>query len=164
MADVEEFERRRITVEDAEIKFRNFAGKEGQYNNAGHRNFTLVLPDEVVEEMQADGWNVRYLSARDEGDPDTPIVQVTVRFDKYPPRVVMLTETTRTQLDEGSIEVLDWADIKTVDVIVNGNPWNMNGKAGLKAYLQTMFITIQEDELERKYNIHEDPPSEYGED
>jgi len=69
----------------------------------------------------------------------------------------MLTSTTRTQLDEASVEVLDWADFKTVDLIARGYEWSVNGKSGVKAYLQSMFITIEEDALERKYAIHENP-------
>lgn len=156
-------ERKSITVEDATIIFRNFSGKEGPYNKEGDRNFCLILPPDVGAQMLEDGWNVRFLEAREEGDEDTPYVNCAVRFDKFPPRVVMLTETTRTQLNESNIEVLDWTDIKTVDVIVNGSPWSVNGKDGVKAYVQTMFVTIQEDVLEKKYNIHDQPPTQYEE-
>lgn len=138
-------------IEDARIIFRNFSGKESQYNRKGARNFAVVLPDDIAEEMLADGWNVKYLDAREEGDTDTPFVQVTVRFDIRPPRVVMLTSTTRTQLDENSVEILDWADIKTVDLIARGHFWSNNGKEGWKAYLQSMFVTVEEDALEKKY-------------
>ena len=46
-------------------------------------------------------------------------------------------------------------DIETVDLIVNGSYYEMNGKSGLKAYLQSMFVTIREDALELKYRINE---------
>jgi len=148
-------------IDDATIVFRNFAGKEGQYNREGDRNFCVILPDDVGEQMLNDGWNVRYLDARDEGDTPTPYISVSVNFNNRPPRVVMLTSTTRTQLDEGSVEILDWADVKTADLIARGYDWTVNGKSGTKAYLQSLFITIEEDELERKYAIHEHPPTQY---
>src|SRR4051812_32539600 len=102
-------------VEDARIIFRNFAGKEGQYNREGDRNFAVVLTPDVADQMLTDGWNVRYLEPREEEDEPTPYIQVAVNFSNRPPRVVLLTSTTRTQLDESSVDVLDWADIQTAD-------------------------------------------------
>lgn len=146
-----------VKVEDARLIFRNFQGKEGQYNREGDRSFAVVLPADVASEMLADGWNVRELAAREDGDEPTPYVSVSVSFDNRPPRVVLLTSTTRTQLDDKSIDVLDWADIRLADLIIRGYEWTVNGKQGVKAYLQTLFVTIEEDELEAKYNIHGDP-------
>lgn len=142
-------------VEDARIIFRNFAGKEGQYNREGDRNFAVILDDEIAVQMLEDGWNVRYLEPRDEEEAPTPYISVAVNFSNRPPRVVLLTSTTRTQLDENSVEVLDWSDIRTADLIARGYDWTVNGKTGTKAYLQSLFVTIEEDALERKYAVHE---------
>jgi hypothetical protein len=150
-------------VEDARIIFRNFAGKEGQYNREGDRNFAVVLTPDIAQQMLEDGWNVRQLASREEGDEDTPYISISVNFNNRPPRVVLLTSTTRTQLNEDSVELLDWADIKSADLIARGYDWSVNGKTGTKAYLQSLFVTIEEDALERKYSIHENPPTEYGE-
>jgi len=155
-------ETKTFMVEDAKIIFRNFAGKEGQYNREGDRNFAVILPPDVAEQMLKDGWNVRALEAREEGDEDTPYITVAVNFNNRPPRVVLLTSTTRTQLDENSVDLLDWADILTADLIARGYDWSVGDKHGTKAYLQSLFVTIEEDALERKYSIHEDPPTEYG--
>ena len=38
-----------------------------------------------------------------------------------------------------------------MDLILNPYEWAVNGKTGVKAYLKSIFVTIQEDELERKY-------------
>jgi hypothetical protein len=146
-------------VEDAPIIFRNFSGKEGQYNREGDRNFSVILPMDIAVTMLEDGWNVRYLEAREEGDNPTPYISIAVNYKNRPPRVVLLTSTTRTQLDEESVEVLDWADIQTADLIARGYDWNVNGKTGTKAYLQSLFVTIEEDALERKYSINEIPPT-----
>lgn len=138
-------------VEDAQLIFRNFSGKEGQYNREGDRNFAVILDQDTAAQMIEDGWNVRSLSARDEDDTDTPYIQVAVNFSNRPPRIVMISSTARTPLDEASIEVLDWTDIRVADLIARGYEWNVNGKTGVKAYLQTLFVTIEEDALERKY-------------
>lgn len=146
-------------VEDARIIFRNFSGKEGQYNREGDRNFAVILPNDIAVQMLEDGWNVRYLQPREVGEEEepTPYIQVAVNFKNRPPRVVMLTSTTRTQLDEESVEILDWADIQTADLIARGYDWIVNGKTGTKAYLQSLFVTIEEDALEQKYSINEHP-------
>jgi hypothetical protein len=150
-------EAKTFMVEDARIIFRNFAGKEGQYNREGDRNFAVILDQDTALQMLEDGWNVKYLEARDEGDEDTPYISVGVNFKNRPPRVVLLTSTSRTQLDEASVEVLDYAEIKTADLICRGYDWTVGDKSGTKAYLQSLFVTIEEDALEKKYAIHDNP-------
>lgn len=140
-------------VEDAFIKFRNFSGEVGPYNKAGDRNFTITLDPDVAEVMLKDGWNVKYLASREEGEPSTPIIQIAVNFKNRPPRVTMITSTARTSLNEETVGVLDWADIATCDLIARAYDWTVGEKSGTKAYLQTMFITINEDALERKYAV-----------
>ena len=141
-------------IEDARIIFRNFEGKEGQYNRKGDRNFAVVLDQDTADMLSADGWNVKMLASREEDEPDTPYIQVSVNFQNRPPRVVMVSSAGRTNLGESEVEVLDWCDFKTVDLICRGYEWEVNGKSGVKAYLKTMFATLEEDDLERKYAVN----------
>lgn len=147
-------EAKSFLVEDARIIFRNFEGKEGQYNRKGERSFAVILEPDDADALLADGWNVKYLRAQDEGESETPYIQISVNFNNRPPRVVMITSTARTNLTEESIEVLDWAEIQYVDLIARGYDWEVNGKTGTKAYLKSLFVTIEEDELERKYGVN----------
>lgn len=145
-----------VLMEGVEIIFRNFAGKESQYNREGDRNFGVLLPDEaVVAQLTEDGWNVKFLKPREEDADDSeaprPWLPVSVNFKGRPPRVVIITSRGRTNLDEDSVEMLDWADIKNVDLIVRPYEWSVNGKSGIKAYLQSIYVTIDEDPLELKY-------------
>jgi hypothetical protein len=144
-----------VLLEGVRIIFRNFSGKEGQYNREGDRNFGVIIPDAATAEaMLADGWNVKYLKPRedDEEGEETPWLQVSVNFDKgRPPKIMMVTSRGRTALDAQSVEMLDWADITNVDLIVRPYTWEVSGRSGIKAYLQSMYVTIEEDELERKY-------------
>lgn len=141
-----------VTMENVDILFRNFAGREGPYNREGDRNFCVLLDKDSADVMAKDGWNVKVLEARDEGDEDKYYIQVTLNFGKgRPPRVVMITSRGRSTLGEDEVEMLDWADIRMVDMIVNPYEWSVNGKSGIKAYLQSIYVTINEDELEMKY-------------
>ena len=140
-----------VTIENAKIIFRNFAGKEGQYNREGDRNFAVLLEPKVAKAMARDGWNVKELPAREEGDSPQPYLTVAVNFHGRPPRVVMITSRGKTHLDEDTVGTLDWADIQNVDMILRPYEWAVNGKTGIKAYLQSIYVTIQEDALELKY-------------
>lgn len=151
-----------VLMEDVRIVFRNFAGKEGMYNREGDRNFAVLLDDDVAEAMAKDGWNVKWLKAREEGEPEQAYLQVSVNFKGRPPRIVMITSRGRNNLGEDEVELLDWADIRTVDLIVRPYEWAVNGKTGIKAYLQSIFVTIEEDALELKYADMDDVPSRSG--
>lgn len=144
-----------ITLENARLIFLNFEGKEGMYNQKGERNFGLILPPELAQQMLADGWNVKELRAREEeeGEEPTPWISVNVKFSVKPPRIVLLSSGGRTTLDEKNVEILDSMDIKTVDLVIRAYNWTVNNKSGTKAYLKTMFVTIEEDALEQKYGV-----------
>ena len=45
--------------EGARLMFRNFSGKESEFNQAGDRNFCVVLEAAEAEEMKKIGWNVK---------------------------------------------------------------------------------------------------------
>lgn len=140
-----------VIMEDVRIIFRNFAGREGMYNREGDRNFAVLLDEDVAEAMARDNWNVKMLKAREEGEQEQAYLQVSVNFKGRPPRIVMITSRGRNHLGEDEVELLDWADIKMVDLIVRPYEWAVNGKTGVKAYLQSIFVTIEEDALELKY-------------
>lgn len=142
-----------LAIENARILFRNFSGKPGRFNNEGNRNFCVVIEDShLASALVRDGWNVRYLKPRSEDEEPQPYLQVAVRFDNFPPKIVLITSNGKTILEEGEVNILDWADIENVDLIINPSHYNVNGKEGIKAYLKSMYVTIEEDEFEQKYS------------
>lgn len=143
-----------VLMEGVQIIFRNFSGKEGQYNREGDRNFAVLLDPSVATTMAEDNWNVKWLRPRNEEEEQEPqaYLPVSVNFKGRPPRIVLITSRGRTNLDEDSVEMLDWADIINVDLIVRPYEWTVNAKSGVKAYLQSVYVTIEEDPLEMKYS------------
>lgn len=142
-----------LVLKDAQIRFRNFAGLAGQYNREGDRNFCVLLnhPDVDVQAMIDDGWNVKLLKPREEGDEPTPYIQVAVSYRIKPPQVWLLTSRGKTALPEELVNMIDFADIARVDVTVNPSFWEVNGNTGVKAYLKNIYVTIQENELDLMY-------------
>lgn len=143
-----------VLMEGVRIIFRNFAGKEGQYNREGDRNFAVLLDEKVAKDMGEDNWNVKWLRPRSEEEGDAPqaYLPISVNFKGRPPRIVLITSRGRTNIDESQIEMLDWVDIINVDLIVRPYEWTVNDKSGVKAYLQSIYVTIEEDPLEIKYS------------
>lgn len=138
-------------LENVRIVFRNFSGAEGKYNRAGDRNFAVLLDDETAQAMANDGWNVKYLKPREEDEAPQAYLQVKVSYKGRPPKVVMITSRGKSNLGEDMISILDWAEIKNVDMTLNPYEWEVNGKTGITAYLKTIFVTIHEDALDLKY-------------
>lgn len=140
-----------IIVENARIAFRNFSGKEGKYNPAGRRNFCVFLDPKTAEELEYDGWNVRWLEPRDPDEEKQAYLQVAVNFNNIPPKIIVITSKNKTTLDESTVNMLDWAEIENVDLIIRPYNWDVNGKSGVKAYIKSMYVTLAEDEFEKKY-------------
>lgn len=154
-----------LLIEDARIVFRNFKGAEGMYNREGDRNFAVLIDDpEMEQKLKDDGWNVKYLKPRDDEDSEQAYLQVSVNFNGRPPTVAMISSKGKEHLDEHTVELLDYVDIRQVDMILNPYNWAVNGKSGIKAYLKSLFVTIEEDALDRKYADIPDAQSSVADD
>jgi len=142
-----------LTIENAHIMWRNFEGAAKKFNAKGLRNFHVRLETPVAQKLEADGWNVRWHDPKEEGDEAWASIKVAVRFDNYPPRIVLITGKNKkgTLIDEDTVYILDTAEIENVDLKLTASPWSVQGKSGYKAYLSKMFVTLSESDLESKY-------------
>lgn len=140
-----------VTLEGVRIVFRNFAGVEKKFNEEGKRNFAVVLDEEYADAMEEKGWVVKRKPPREEGEEPFNFIPVTVSFKGNPPQLVMISSRGRTTLDQETAELLDYAEIDSVDVILRPYDWEVNGNRGRKAYLKKIYVIIHEDELDLKY-------------
>ena len=163
-------------VDGKNMKFRNFSGLAGKYNAEGDRNFHILLDPKTADEMADMGFNVKHLRPRDENEDPVPYMQVKLKYrDRNgkplrPPKIVQITKHGKTQLNEDTISILDWAEIVKFDIAINPRPYeNVSGRSGTTAYLKTLYVTIVEDEFEDRYydvpdsaqNIVDDDDEDY---
>ena len=147
-----------LTVENAQIIFRNLEGREDQYNRAGKRGFSLLINDqEMANRLMADGWNVKALRQRDPEDPPAWHLPIAVNYGGYnPPNITLVTPVgggkyVSTVMDEDIVHRIDTFDIDHCDLIINPYEWSVNGKSGVKAYLKNMYVVISPNPFADKY-------------
>lgn len=130
-----------LQIDDARIIYRNFAGRGDKYNREGDRNFAVVIPDEeTADELTNLGWNVKIKPPREDGDTPFMFLPVKVKFNDRGPNVYLKTGNVQNKLDEESVGLLDNIDIIGVDLDIRPFDWDVNGKQGRTAYLQSIRV------------------------
>ena len=149
-----------ISIDNAQIRFRNFTGEPTKFDKAGgKRTFSVILDAEMADKLREDGWNVK--SWEPEG-ADEPIyhLPVEISYKIYPPKIWMISGNKKTMLQEDTISALQYAEFTKVQLIIRPYCWEVNGKSGIKAYVKAMYVTIEEDEFEKEYRNFEDDDEE----
>ena len=141
-----------LQIDDARIIYRNFAGEASQVNRAGDRNFSVLIDDQqIADELINRGWNVKIKAAREEGDIPFMHLPVKVKFNDRGPSVYLVSGNNRVRLDEETIGMLDSIDILGVDLDIRPFDWEVNGKAGRAAYLQSICVTQDIDRFAQRF-------------
>lgn len=146
-----------VLIEDAKVVWRNFKGEQTTFNSLGDRNFCVLLDEETAQTLSKDGWNVKRTKDREvDGEVITGdyYIQISVGFKVQPPKLVMIGSVTKkkTILDEGLCGLLDDVDIVTTDLIFRPYHWTVRDQSGIKAYVKSLYMTIEEDYLDIKYS------------
>lgn len=147
-----------VTIQNTELVLKNFSGEKGRYfNTSGNPEFACILPAELAQMMKDDGWNVKQFKPKpeDEGEPDF-FIKVKIGVNGRPPRMVMINSAGRLDIDVDGCQVFDYVRAKNVDLTLSPYEYEFQGNSGISAYLNSLFVTVEEDELDRKYaNIPE---------
>lgn len=153
---------RLVYIEDKDIitlLFRNFAGNPDKYHPNGQMpNFWVVLDPDKARELADMNFNIRERENRD-GDLEYRL-QVFARFDNFPPTVIKICGKVQTRLDEDTIADLDRDELERVDLAISPYHYEMNGRSGVKAYLNKGYFNIVEDKFDKMYNYMDDEPED----
>lgn len=131
-------ENNRIVIENAEITFRDFSGRR-----YGIGSFGVAIEPDLAAKLKADGWNVKPRKQYGD-DPDQEeryFLPVTVRWDKFPPKIIMATKRNEVFMDEQTIGTFDNAEFETVNLVITPSKQ-------MRAYLKRMYAVVAEDELD----------------
>lgn len=145
-----------LQIDDARIIYRNFSGVGSKFNREGDRNFAVIIPDqEAADALIAEGWNVKIKPPREEGDSPFMYLPVKIKFNDRGPACYLATGDRMNRLDEESISCLDDVDILSVDMDIRPYDWEVNGKTGRTAYLQSIKVTQEIDRFAARFASEE---------
>lgn len=87
---------------------------------------------------------------------------VKVKFSDHGPNVYLNSLGNVTKLDEESIGCLDNIEIESVNMDIRPYDWEVNGRTGRTAYLQSMEVIQRIDRFSARYkdNRNDDGPQD----
>ena len=141
-----------INIEGAMIIWKNFSGERDKFN-PGKRGFSVVIDDTVMaDELRQEGWNVKDRPLQEGADDSEQEWTLPVKLDmnRYT-QVWLIVGNHKTLLDEDTVSQLDVVDIVNCDISIRPYEWEMNGRTGITAYVDSMYVTIRENKFAEKY-------------
>lgn len=144
-----------LQIDDARIIHRNFSGAGSKFNREGDRNFSLVIEDQdLANKLIEEGWNIKIKEPKDEGDIPFMYLPVKVKFNDRGPSVYLKSGPENcVRLTEDTIDCLDDIDILGVDLDIRPYDWEVNGKSGRTAYLQSIYVTQEVDRFAKRDRV-----------
>lgn len=141
-----------INIEGATIIWKNFSGERDRFN-PGKRGFSVVIDDEVMaDELRQEGWNIKERPLQEGADPSEQewTLPVKLNMNRYT-QVWLIVGKHKTLLDENTVAQLDVVDIIDCDISIRPYEWEMSGRTGITAYVDSMYVTIRENKFAEKY-------------
>ena len=137
-----------IIDKDATIIYRNFSGKESEFNPAGSRNFCLLVSADIVDQLANEGWNVKWTKVKEEGDVSEPFIKVNIKFSVRPPRIWTVGTKGKTLLEEEDLYQLDGLRFQKVMLTVNPYEYKPGHVSG---YVDEMYLTVEPSAFDDEY-------------
>lgn len=141
-----------INIEGATIIWKNFSGERDRFN-PGKRGFSVVIDDAVMaDELRQEGWNIKERPLQEGADPSEQewTLPVKLNMNRYT-QVWLIVGKHKTLLDENAVAQLDVVDIIDCDISIRPYEWEMSGRTGITAYVDSMYVTIRENKFAEKY-------------
>lgn len=136
-----------LMIEDAKILFTNFAGSPTRYNSeGGKREFSVALPLNLVEDLERDGWNVKFRKNADgDFDPERPYLGVKVSYKFRSPAIWLITGGRKQLMTEDTVGTIDNITIKTADVVIHPSVYDVRGQQGISAYVKELYVVMDDE-------------------
>lgn len=136
-----------LMIEDAKLLFTNFAGSPTRYNSeGGKREFSVALPLNLVEDLERDGWNVKFRKNADgEFDPERPYLGVKVSYKFKAPAIWLISGGRKQLMTEDTVGTLDNITIKTADVVIHPSVYDISGQQGISAYVKELYVVMDDE-------------------
>lgn len=168
----------KLQIDDAQLIFLNFEGKESMYNRKGDRNFSIKITNfedadllhrkgwnvkvesgdaDFVEDLQREGWNAKYKSNLDPDDGPRMRLDVKVKYNRrddgtvWGPEAFVWTGKRRNTLNEETIGSLDYIEQECVNLDITPSNWTVNGRSGRSAYLETIEVFQRTNRFQERY-------------
>ena len=141
-----------INIEGATIIWKNFSGERDKFN-PGKRGFSVVIDDAVMaDELRQEGWNIKDRPMQEGADPSEQewTLPVKLNMNRYT-QVWLIVGNHKTLLNEDTVAQLDVVDIVDCDISIRPYEWEMSGRTGITAYVDSMYVTIRENKFAEKY-------------
>jgi len=144
-----------ITLEDAKFFGRpNFSGVEDRFKD-DRRKFTVLIPNEVADQLREMGWNVKTnIPTQEELKefPDRePLSHLKVMVDDGSIVQIRMGEEVET-LTVGNFGVIDRSRIETMDMEIRAWEYDPEERPGnYSARLVALVANIRPNILEQKY-------------
>ena len=141
-----------INIEGAIIIWKNFSGERDKFN-PGKRGFSVVIDDAAMaKELRNEGWNVKDRPLQEGADPSEQewTLPVKLNMNRYT-QVWLIVGNHKTLLDENTVAQLDVVDFVNCDISIRPYEWEMGGRTGITAYVDSMYVTIRENKFAEKY-------------
>lgn len=157
-------------VDNAQIIWTNFAGRENAMNREGKRNFNWVIPDpELAQQIAALGFNVRHRSVRDgyDGDEfDHLKIDISYETDKgipieeinpeWLPEVYLVDDNDcATLIEKEGLGELDGKTITFALFEFRPHDWAVGNKSGTAAKLKRLFLKVKRDPLAGRFRFRD---------
>lgn len=141
-----------LQIDDARIIYRNFRGEGSKFNREGDRNFAVIIPNqEIADKLIEEGWNVKIKPPRDEEEDPFIFLPVKLKFNGNGPHIYIQSGRSMVKLDEDTVGQIDDLDISSVYLDIRPYEWEVNGKTGKTAYLQSMKVVQRIDRFAAEF-------------
>lgn len=153
----------RLSIENLrnrDIIYRNFSGRQTQYNRNGNQKFSIVIDPAMGAKLAKEGWNVKSRPSKNDEEEEFCTLEVRVRFDLSfaRPKIKQFTRNGSVVINEHNIANFDDAEFKQADIVLRQYAWtNPAGETGVSAQLAEMYVRLEEGVLEAKWAEEEGP-------